>query len=75
MRHENLPRIAWHVGNRHTPCQIAGDHILIREDRVLQAMLEGLDARVTRITAPFTPEGGAYGHGRTHGHDHEPHEH
>ena len=70
VRHYNLARIAWHVGNRHTPCQIANDHILIREDKVLQAMLEGLGASVTQVTAPFTPEGGAYGHGRTHGHEH-----
>ena len=70
VRHPNLPRIAWHVGNRHTPCQIADDHILIRDDRVLQTMLEGLGATVDHVTAPFTPEGGAYGHGRTHGHDH-----
>ena len=70
VRHHNLARIAWHVGNRHTPCQIADDHILIREDKVLQVMLEGLGASVTQVTAPFTPEGGAYGHGRTHGHEH-----
>jgi urease accessory protein len=70
VRHYNLARIAWHVGNRHTPCQIADDHILIREDKVLQVMLEGLGASVTQVTAPFTPEGGAYGHGRTHGHEH-----
>ena len=70
VRHGNLARIAWHVGNRHTPCQIADDHILIREDKVLQAMLEGLGAGVTQVTAPFTPEGGAYGYGRTHGHEH-----
>ena len=68
--HDNLSRIAWHVGNRHTPCQIADDHILIREDKVLQGMLEGLGASVISVTAPFTPEGGAYGHGRTHGHEH-----
>lgn len=70
VRHSNLARIAWHVGNRHTPCQIADDHILIREDKVLQAMLEGLGASVAQVIAPFTPEGGAYGHGRTHGHEH-----
>ena len=70
VRHDNLARIAWHVGNRHTPCQIADDHILIREDKVLQAMLEGLGASVAQVIAPFTPEGGAYGHGRTHGHEH-----
>ena len=49
VRHGNLARIAWHVGNRHTPCQIADDHILIREDKVLQAMLEGLGASVTQV--------------------------
>lgn len=75
VQHDNLVRIAWHVGNRHTPCQVGTDHILIREDRVLQKMLEQLGANVGRVTAPFTPEGGAYGHGRTHGHDHADHNH
>lgn len=65
-----LPRLAWHIGNRHTPCQIAADHLLIRADHVLEAMLRGLGARVTPTMAPFAPEGGAYGHGRTMGHDH-----
>ncbi|WP_425090575.1 urease accessory protein UreE [Tropicimonas sp. S265A] len=66
----DLVRLAWHIGNRHTPCQIAGDHLLIREDHVLARMLRGLGAEVTHLTAPFRPEGGAYGHGRTMGHDH-----
>ncbi|MEK9855320.1 MAG: urease accessory protein UreE [Rhodobiaceae bacterium] len=70
IRHENLPRIAWHIGNRHTPCAICGDHLLIRDDPVLQIMLEQLGASVSPLTAPFRPEGGAYGHGRTHGHQH-----
>ncbi|MEF9603781.1 urease accessory protein UreE [Paracoccus sp. PXZ] len=65
-----LPRLAWHIGNRHTPCQIEPDHLLIRADHVLEAMLRGLGARVTPTMAPFAPEGGAYGHGRTMGHDH-----
>jgi urease accessory protein len=66
----DLPRLAWHIGNRHTPCQIEGDHLLIRADHVLADMLRRLGASVEDVTAPFTPEGGAYGHGRTHGHDH-----
>ncbi|MEL0302368.1 MAG: urease accessory protein UreE [Rhodobiaceae bacterium] len=70
IRHENLPRIAWHIGNRHTPCAICGDQLLIRDDPVLQTMLEQLGASVSPLTAPFRPEGGAYGHGRTHGHQH-----
>ncbi|MTH76428.1 urease accessory protein UreE [Paracoccus aestuariivivens] len=67
-----LPRLAWHIGNRHTPCQIFDDHLLIRADHVLEGMLKGLGARVTATMAPFAPEGGAYGHGRTMGHDHGP---
>ncbi|MCA3451833.1 MAG: urease accessory protein UreE [Rhodobacter sp.] len=66
----DLPRIAWHIGNRHTPCQIEGGRMLIRRDHVLEAMLRQLGAGVAEAVAPFTPEGGAYGHGRTMGHDH-----
>ena len=65
-----LARLAWHLGNRHLPTQIAGDHILIRNDHVIAHMLEGLGARLKRIAAPFTPERGAYdGEGRHH-HEH-----
>lgn len=66
----DLPRLAWHIGNRHTPVQIETGRILIRQDHVLEAMLRQLGARVEHATEPFTPEGGAYGHGRTLGHDH-----
>ncbi|ETX15247.1 urease accessory protein UreE [Roseivivax halodurans JCM 10272] len=66
----NLTRLAWHIGNRHTPCQIEEDRLLIRRDHVMSDMLARIGAEVTEIVAPFTPEGGAYGHGRTHGHDH-----
>ncbi len=65
-----LARIAWHIGNRHTPCQIAADHLIIRRDPVLEALLAQLGATVTLTLAPFYPEGGAYGIGRTMGHDH-----
>lgn len=68
----DLTRLAWHIGNRHTPCQIAGDHLLIRDDHVMADMLAHLGAEVRAVIAPFTPEGGAYGHGRTHGHSHGP---
>lgn len=65
-----LARLAWHIGNRHTPCQIAADHLVIRRDHVIEAMLKQLGAELTLTLAPFRPEGGAYGHGRTLGHDH-----
>lgn len=66
----HLIRTAWHVGNRHLPCQILADRLVLRWDHVIAAMLEGLGCAVTRTQGPFTPEGGAYGHGRTHGHSH-----
>ena len=70
VRGPDLARLAWHIGNRHTPCQICGDHLLIQQDEVIGHMLSHLGASVTRVMAPFTPEGGAYGHGRTHAHAH-----
>jgi urease accessory protein len=68
-----LVRIAWHLGNRHLPTQVLGDRLLIRADHVIEDMLAKLGARVTRIEAPFDPEGGAYGHGGTTGHGHDDH--
>ena len=65
-----LPRLAWHIGNRHTPCEVRPDCLLIRRDHVLADMLMRLGAELTEVDAPFRPEGGAYGHGRTHGHAH-----
>ncbi len=66
----DLTRLAWHIGNRHTPCQIEADRLLIQDDPVIGHMLEHLGAVVTKAVLPFTPEGGAYGHGRTHSHEH-----
>ena len=66
----DLVQLAWHIGNRHTPCQIESDRLLIQNDAVIGHMLAHLGATVTQIEAPFTPEGGAYGHGRTHSHEH-----
>ncbi len=70
VRGENLPRLAWHIGNRHTPCQVESDRLLTQRDHVIQDMLNKLGAEVSMVIEPFTPEGGAYGHGRTHGHAH-----
>ena len=66
----DLTRLAWHIGNRHTPCQIEPGRLMIQADHVLRDMLDKLGAKVREIRAPFTPEGGAYGMGRTHGHSH-----
>jgi urease accessory protein len=79
---DQLARLAWHIGNRHLPAQIATGRILIREDSVIEDMLKGLGARVRHVAEPFTPEPGAYdsshsllfapghaapGHGHGHG--------
>lgn len=83
-----LARIAWHIGNRHTPAEITADAIYIQPDHVLQAMVIGLGAHVHEVVRPFEPEGGAYGgkgplhsghhhhghdHHHEHGHSHEAH--
>jgi urease accessory protein len=66
----DLPRLCWHIGNRHTPAQVEPTRLLIRRDHVLENMLRQLGADITLVTEPFTPEGGAYGTGRTMGHAH-----
>lgn len=66
----DLVRLAWHIGNRHTPCQIEQDRLLIQHDHVIRDMLEKIGATLRNVTEPFVPEGGAYGHGRTHSHAH-----
>ena len=70
-----LARLAWHLGNRHLPVAIEAHRLLIRRDPVIEHMLEHLGATVAPVTEPFTPEGGAYGRGRTHAHTHsqDPH--
>ena len=74
---EHLARIAWHLGNRHLPAEIDGTCILIREDHVIDAMVQGLGATTRHVNVPFQPEGGAYetedasGHSHGHGGDHE----
>ncbi len=67
----DLQRFAWHIGNRHSPCQIEPDRLLIQRNHVLSEMLERLGASLRDVEEPFRPEGGAYGHGRTHGHSHD----
>lgn len=66
----NLLPLVWHIGNRHCPAQIEAARVLIQPDHVIQDLMERRGATVTKVFEPFTPEGGAYGHGRTQGHSH-----
>ena len=65
-----LVRIAWHLGNRHLPVQMMGDHIRIRADHVIADMVRGLGGHVHELDAPFDPEPGAYA-AAPHRHDHD----
>ena len=66
----NIKQIIWHIGNRHLPCQIEENRILIQEDSVIKDMIIKLGGNVTNVVEKFKPEGGAYGMGRTHSHQH-----
>jgi len=65
---DSLPRIAYHLGNRHVPVQVGEGFLRIAVDHVLEEMLKKLGAKVTEVEAPFEPEAGAYAGGQ-HQHD------
>jgi len=70
-----LARLAWHIGNRHTPAEIGPDLIAIERDHVLEEMIKGLGGTIVPVVRPFRPERGAYdlgdGGGHRHHHDHD----
>ena len=66
----NLMHLIWHIGNRHIPCQIEENRILIQNDKVIEEMILRLHGQTKVVLEAFDPEGGAYGIGRTHGHRH-----
>ena len=67
---DDLVRLAWHIGNRHCPCQLEPARRLSQNDHVIRDMLTKPGATWRDVPEPFIPEGGAYGHGRTHSHAH-----
>ena len=69
-----LTRASYHLGNRHVSLQIGDGWIRYSHDHVLDEMVKGLGLDVKFETAPFEPEGGAYGGGHGHSHD-EGHSH
>ena len=70
IKSDNLINLVWHIGNRHIPCQIEKNRILIQNDNVIEEMILRLKGQTKIVFETFDPEGGAYGIGRTHGHRH-----
>ena len=71
-----LMRVAWHIGNRHTPAEITADALYIENDHVLAEMVRGQGCAMAVVERPFQPERGAYDHGQDHaGHDHAGNDH
>src|ERR671939_1707162 len=54
-----LLRMAWHIGNRHTPAEIGTDAIWIEDDHVLAEMVRGQGCTAITVERPFRPERGA----------------
>jgi urease accessory protein len=71
-----LARVAWHIGNRHTPAEITANAIYIEHDHVLAEMVRGQGCAMSEVERPFQPERGAYDHDHANcGHDHHGHHH
>jgi urease accessory protein len=72
----DLPRAAYHLGNRHVALEVQADCLQLEPDPVLAKMLRAMHLIVAEVNAPFEPEAGAYaqgGHSHDHAHDHDHH--
>lgn len=69
-----LLKMAWHIGNRHTPAEITADALYIQDDHVLAEMVRGQGCQIAHVARPFQPEAGAYAHDHA-AHSHAGHEH
>jgi urease accessory protein len=65
----DLPRAAYHLGNRHVPLEVKAEYLQLEPDPVLAEMLRAMHLIVREVQAPFEPEGGAYAAAHAH-HDH-----
>ena len=70
-----LARVAYHLGNRHLPVEIAPGVLRIHADHVVGDMAKGLGAKVALVQAAFNPEGGAYAETTAAEHGHHDHGH
>jgi urease accessory protein len=65
-----LARAAYHLGNRHVAVELKPGLLYLAFDHVLAELVRGLGLKVHEVTAPFEPEGGAYGTHGAHSHGH-----
>jgi urease accessory protein len=71
-----LARLAWRLGDGHVPVQILANRVRLRRNPQVEALLAGIAAKVTPLTAPFEPDVRATDHAHHHhGHDHHDHGH
>ena len=71
-----LARVSYHLGNRHVFLQIGEGWVRYQHDHVLDDMVRGLGLKVIVESAPFEPEGGAYGgHAHSHAEQSDDHHH
>ena len=64
-----LTRASYHLGNRHVPLEVTENYLRYQYDHVLNEMIEQMHLTVTRESAPFEPESGAYSHQHHHSHE------
>jgi urease accessory protein len=74
-----LARLAWRLGDGHVPVQLFANRVRLRRNAEVEALLAGIAAKITPLTAPFEPDVHAtdhahHHHGRDHAHLHE-HQH
>ena len=51
----NLMHLIWHIGNRHIPCQIEENRILIQNDKVIEEMILRLNGQTKVVLEAFDP--------------------
>jgi urease accessory protein len=69
-----LARLTWQLGDRHVPVQIFTNRLRVRRNAEVEALLAGIAAKITPLSAPFEPHGASI-HASSHAHHHHGHEH
>lgn len=75
-----LARLAYDLGSRHVPVQVGEGWLRITEDADVERLLDGLGAKLARVSAPFEPdagvlEGSGHGQGAAQSHECKDHDH